>query len=74
MDREVVRREVYGAILGEIAFRMPDIRGDIQIHAEKLADAVMKRLEALDATVLERRSSGARVGEGEPFRLRQQRP
>lgn len=55
MNKEIVKKEVREAILGELKFRLHGQVADINGVAVVLSEAVMKRLEALDSTVLERK-------------------
>lgn len=48
MNKEAVQREIRGAILGELAFRLHGQVADINGVADVLSEAVMKRLDILE--------------------------
>lgn len=55
MKRQIIRHEIREALFQEWLRIEPTVPGAKLIeHADSMADAVMKKLEALDPTVLER--------------------
>jgi len=55
MDKEVVRREIREALFQELSKVSKGKKvAAVILGADKLTDVVMKRLESLDPTVLER--------------------